>query len=236
MFEQLKQKVYEANMKLYRRGLVLYTWGNVSQADRERGVFAIKPSGVDYDKLKPEDIVVLSLDDCSRMEGDLNPSSDTPTHFGLYRAFSEVGGVTHTHSTCATAWAQAGKEIPCLGTTHADYMRGTIPVTRYLTPEETERAYEAETATVIIEAFQGRNPMHTPAVLVRGHGPFTWGKDAADSVYNAVVLEQVARIAMYSFTVNAETRELPAHIQDKHFLRKHGPNAYYGQFGKQCIK
>ena len=232
MYEELKQKVYDANMALWHKGLVLYTWGNVSQADREKGVFAIKPSGVDYDALRPEDIVVLSLDDCSRVEGSLNPSSDTPTHFGLYRAFEQVGGVTHTHSTYATAWAQAGREIPCLGTTHADYMRGSIPVTRYLTPEETERAYEAETATVIVEAFYGKNPLHTPAVLVRGHGPFTWGKDAAQSVYHAVVLEEIARMATISYQANPETVELPSHIQDKHFLRKHGPNAYYGQTGK----
>ncbi len=232
MYEQLKQRVYEANMELWHKGLVLYTWGNVSECDREKGVFAIKPSGVDYDKLTPEDIVVLSLKDGSRVDGKLNPSSDTPTHFGLYKAFEAVGGITHTHSTCATSWAQAGLEIPCYGTTHADYMRKSIPVTRYLTPEETERAYEAETATVIIEAFRGRDPMHTPAVLVRGHGPFTWGKDAQASVYHAVVLEEIAKMAMYSRTINPDVPELCGHIQDKHFLRKHGPNAYYGQKGE----
>ena len=231
MFEALKQAVYDANMELYHRGLVLYTWGNVSQCDREKGVFAIKPSGVEYEKLTPDDIVVLSLEDGSKLEGDFNPSSDTPTHFGLYRAFEGIGGITHTHSTCAVAWAQAGKEIPCLGTTHADYIRGSVPVTRYLTPDETERAYEAETATVIIEAFKDKNPVHTPAILVRGHGPFTWGKDGAQSVYHAVVLEEVAKMAMYTASIG-EICALPAHIQDKHFLRKHGPNAYYGQKGE----
>ena len=229
MYRALKQRVYEANMELFNRGLVIYTWGNVSEADREKNVFAIKPSGVDYDRLTPDDIVVLSLADCSKVEGELNPSSDTPTHFGLYRAFDGIGGVTHPHSTFATAWAQAGKPLICLGTTHADYMRGEIPITRFLTPEETERAYEAETATVIEEAFRGRDPMHTPAVLVRGHGPFTWGKDGAASVYHAVVLEQIAKMEMISFSVNPLCQELPQHIQDKHFLRKHGPNAYYGQ-------
>ena len=228
MFEKLKQAVYEANMELYCRGLVLYTWGNVSECDRAQGVFAIKPSGVEYEKLTPNDIVVLSLEDGSKIEGELNPSSDTPTHYGLYKAFRDIGGVTHTHSTCAVAWAQAGREIPCLGTTHADYIRGSVPVTRYLTKEETERAYEAETAAVIIEAFKDKNPIHTPAVLVRGHGPFTWGKTGAQSVYHAVVLEEVAKMALYTQSL-CELKELPSHVQDKHFLRKHGPNAYYGQ-------
>ena len=232
MYETLKKRVYEANMELWHKGLVLYTWGNVSECDRANGVFAITPSGVDYDKLKPEDIVVLSLENGERVDGTLNPSSDTPTHFELYRAFGEIGGITHTHSTCAVAWAQAGREIPCLGTTHADYMRGSIPVTRSLTPEETERAYEKETATVIVEAFQGRNPVHTPAVLVRGHGPFAWGKDGAQSVYHAVVLEEIAKMAMYTYAINPNSGELVRHVQDKHFLRKHGPNAYYGQKGK----
>lgn len=232
MYRELKKRVYEANMELFRRGLVIYTWGNVSEADREKNVFAIKPSGVDYDKLTPDDIVVLSLSDGTKIEGDLNPSSDTPTHFELYRAFREIGGITHTHSTYATAWAQAGKPLVCLGTTHADYMRGDIPVTRFLTKEETEQAYEANTATVIVEAFKDRNPVHTPAVLVRGHGPFAWGKDGAASVYHAVVLEQIARMQTISFSVNPFVQELPSYVQDKHFLRKHGPNAYYGQKGK----
>lgn len=229
MFEELKRTVYEANMELHRRNLVLYTWGNVSQADRKAGVFAIKPSGVPYETLKAEDIVVLSLSDGKKVDGNMNPSSDTPTHYKLYIAFPDVNGITHTHSTCATSWAQAGKSIPCLGTTHADYMNGEIPVTRYLSPKEVDSGYEAETATVIAEAFAGKDPLHTPAVLVRGHGPFTWGKSAAESVYNAVVLEEVAKMAMYTYSINPESVELPKHIQLKHFLRKHGPNAYYGQ-------
>ena len=229
MFEELKKRVFEANMELYRRNMVIYTWGNVSEADREAGVFAIKPSGVSYETMKWEDIVVLRIADGEKAAGELNPSSDSPTHAALYRAFSEIGGVTHTHSTYATAWAQSGKSIPCLGTTHADYFRKNVPVTRYVSKEETESAYEAETATAIIEAFEGRNPMHTPGVLVRGHGPFTWGKDGANSVYNAVVLEEVAKMAAITCSVNPASRELPDWIQDKHFLRKHGPNAYYGQ-------
>ena len=229
MFEALKQRVYEANMELYKRNMVLYTWGNVSEADREAGVFAIKPSGVPYETLKAEDIVVLKIENGEKVEGDLNPSSDTPTHAELYRKFESVNGITHTHSTHATAWAQAGKSIPCYGTTHADYFRGDIPITRYVNREETERGYEHETATVIAEAFAGKNPLHTPAVLVKGHGPFTFGKDGANSVYNAVVLEEVAKMAMIMLSVNQSSNELPAHIQDKHFYRKHGPNAYYGQ-------
>ena len=229
MFEELKKRVFEANMELYRRNMVIYTWGNVSEADREAGVFAIKPSGVPYETMKWQDIVVLRISNGVKADGELNPSSDSPTHAALYRAFSEIGGVTHTHSTYATSWAQSGKSIPCLGTTHADYFRKDIPVTRYVSKQETENAYEAETATAIIEAFAGRNPMHTPGVLVRGHGPFAWGKDGAGSVYNAVVLEEVAKMAAITFSVNPASRELPDWIQDKHFLRKHGPNAYYGQ-------
>ncbi|MBQ3079931.1 MAG: L-ribulose-5-phosphate 4-epimerase [Clostridia bacterium] len=229
MYEELRKRVYEANMELYRRNMVLYTWGNVSEADREQGVFAIKPSGVKYEDLRTEDIVIVRIEDGVKVDGEMNPSSDTPTHAGLYRAFPEIGGVTHTHSTCATAWAQAGKSIPCFGTTHADYYRSDIPVTRYISKEEVDRGYELETANVIKEAFIGRNPVHTPAVLVRGHGPFTWGKDADNSVYNAVVLEEVAKMAMYTLSITPEQSELPVSIQDKHFLRKHGPNAYYGQ-------
>ncbi len=229
MYEALKQKVYEANMELYRRNMVIYTWGNVSEADREAGVFAIKPSGVPYETLKAEDIVVLSIETGEKVDGKLNPSSDTPTHAELYRKFDKVNGITHTHSTHATAWAQAGKPIPCYGTTHADYFRGDIPITRYVSREETERGYEHETATVICEAFTGKDPLHTPAVLVKGHGPFTFGKDGANSVYNAVVLEEVAKMAMIMLSVNSFSKELPSHIQNKHFLRKHGPDAYYGQ-------
>ena len=193
MFEELRERAFRANMELWKRGVVIYTWGNVSEADRAAGVFAIKPSGVPYESLRAEDIVIVSIADGSRVDGELNPSSDTPTHAALYRAFPEIGGVTHTHSPFATAWAQAGKNIPCLGTTHADAFRGDIPVTRYVTREEAERAYEAETAAAIEEAFSGRNPMHTPGVLVRGHGPFTWGENAEKSVYNAVVLARFPR-------------------------------------------
>lgn len=225
----LKQQVYEANMELYHRGLVVYTWGNVSQIDRERGVVAIKPSGVPYESLTSDQIVLLDLVTGNAIESGLNPSSDAPTHLELYRAFPEIGGVTHTHSPCATAWAQAGRAIPCFGTTHADYFRGEIPVSRFLTIEETQTSYEAETGRVIVETFSGRNPMHTPGVLVCGHGPFTWGKDAMNSVHNAVVLEEVAKMAMWSVSLSRDLSPLPQHICDKHFLRKHGPNAYYGQ-------
>lgn len=231
MYEQLKRKVYEANMELYRRGLVLYTWGNVSEADREKGVAAIKPSGVPYETMTPDDIVVVSLKTGKVVEGNLRPSSDWPTHFELYRAFEEIGGVTHTHSTYATAWAQSGRDIICMGTTHADYFAGNIPCTDYVGEEETARDYEAETGVLIAKTFrQGAiNPVHTPAVLVAGHGPFTWGKDGAQSVYHAVVLEEVAKMATLTGRINPGDNELPAHIQQKHFSRKHGPNAYYGQ-------
>ena len=227
--KQLREMVYEANMELYHRHLAIYTWGNVSQVDREKGVFAIKPSGVPYEKLTPEMIVVIDLATGEKIDSRLNPSSDTPTHLALYRAFKEIGGVTHTHSPYATAWAQAGRAIPCFGTTHADYFHGDVPISRFLTPEETEEAYEANTGKVIVEAFEGKNPMHTPAVLTRGHGPFTWGKSAMNSVENGVILEEVAKIAMWSLDLEPALAELPRHVSDKHFLRKHGPNAYYGQ-------
>jgi len=226
---QLKQLVYEANMELWRRGLVIYTWGNVSQIDREKGLVAIKPSGVPYETMTPDQIVVMDLHTGSVVEGSLNPSSDAPTHLELYRAWPEIGGVTHTHSPCATSWAQAGRAIPCFGTTHADYFRGDIPVSRFLTPAETNEAYEANTGKVIVEAFHGRNPVHTPAVLTRGHGPFTWGKSAMDSVHNAVVLEELAKMGMWTLSLTPDQQALPDHISDKHFYRKHGPNAYYGQ-------
>lgn len=225
----LKKEVYDANMELVRRNLIIYTWGNVSGIDREQGIVAIKPSGVEYDELTPEMIVLVSLETGKVLEGTLRPSSDTPTHLKLYRAFQEIGGVTHTHSTCATAWAQAGLPIPCMGTTHADYFHGDIPVTRFLTPQETEEAYEGNTGTVIIEAFQGKNPIHTPGVLCAGHGPFTWGKTPAQSVYHAVVLEEVAKMGLMARSLQPGLGALPQHISDKHFLRKHGPNAYYGQ-------
>ena len=227
--KELKRAAYEANMELYRRNLVVYTWGNVSQIDRAKGLVAIKPSGVPYEELTEDMIVVLALEDGRTVEGSLRPSSDAPTHLELYRAFEGIGGVTHTHSTCATAWAQACKPIPCFGTTHADTFHGEVPLTRFLTPEETEAAYEANTGTVIIEAFAGRDPMHAPGVLARGHGPFTWGKNAMQSVEHAVILEEVARMAMYTLSIAPDAAALPSHVSEKHFLRKHGPNAYYGQ-------
>lgn len=226
---RLKQLVFDANMELWRRGLVIYTWGNISQIDREAGVVAIKPSGVPYETMAPDQIVLMDLATGRTLEDGLNPSSDAPTHLALYRAWPEIGGVTHTHSACATSWAQAGRPIPCFGTTHADYFRGDIPVSRFLTPEETEEAYEANTGKVIVEAFEGRNPVYTPAVLTRGHGPFTWGKSGMDSVHNAVVLEELAKMALWTVSLAPDQNPLPDHVSDKHFYRKHGPNAYYGQ-------
>lgn len=230
MLEQLKQQVYEANMELPRRGLVTYTWGNVSGIDRESGLFVIKPSGVEYDELRPEDLVVLDLNG-NKVEGKLNPSSDTKTHIELYKAFPELGGIVHTHSTHAVAWAQAGRDIPCFGTTHADYFYGPVPCARALTQEEIDEDYEKNNGKVIIEAFRGRNiqPMHVPGVVCSSHGPFTWGKDAAQAVYHAVVLEEVAKMALLTLQIDPNAAPAPQRIQDKHFLRKHGPNAYYGQ-------
>ena len=230
MLEALKKAVYEANMELPARGLVTYTWGNVSGIDRESGLVVIKPSGVEYDELRPEDLVVLNLDG-EKVEGDLNPSSDTKTHLALYRAFPGLGGIVHTHSTHAVAWAQAGQDIPCYGTTHADYIYGPVPCTRSLTPEEVEEDYELNTGKVIIDTFNSRglNPLHVPAVICQNHGPFTWGKDAAAAVYHAVVLEEVAKMALLTRQVNPGAGPAPQFIQDKHFMRKHGPNAYYGQ-------
>lgn len=230
MLEALKQAVYEANMELPRRGLVTYTWGNVSGIDRERGLVVIKPSGVDYEALKPEDLVVLDLAG-SRVEGRLNPSSDAKTHLALYNAFPALGGVVHTHSPHAVAWAQAGRDIPAYGTTHADYFYGPVPCARDLTAEEIDEDYEANTGRVIVETFRERgiDPVHVPAVICRSHGPFTWGRDAAQAVYHAVVLEEVAKMAILTEQVNPNAAAAPQRIQDKHFLRKHGPNAYYGQ-------
>ena len=234
MLEELKKKVYEANMELPRRGLITYTWGNVSGIDRDTGYFVIKPSGVDYDKLtpelRPEDMVVMDLEG-NRIEGTLNPSSDTPTHLELYKKYPEIGGVVHTHSPEATSWAQAGRDIPLYGTTHADYFYGPIPCARSLTPEEIGGEYERNTGLVIIETFEqrGLNPMHTPGVLCTNHGPFTWGKDAAEAVHNAVVLEEVARMAIRTELLNPQVQPAPDSIRDKHFFRKHGENAYYGQ-------
>lgn len=231
MLEALKQKVYEANMLLPHYGLVTFTWGNVSAIDRASGLFVIKPSGVEYDRLEPAKMVVMDLDG-NRVEGELNPSSDTATHLELYKAFPTIGGIVHTHSPMATAWAQAGRGLPCYGTTHADYFYGEIPCARNLTPAEIDDGYEKNTGTVIIETFRGKNPDHVPGVLCKNHGPFCWGKDAADAVHNAVVIEEVARMNAWTELINPAAGQTPACMQDKHFLRKHGPDAYYGQSGQ----
>lgn len=228
MLEKLKQEIYEANMELPKRGLVTFTWGNVSGLDKESGLFVIKPSGVEYEVMKPEDMVVMDLSG-KKVEGRYKPSSDTATHLELYKAFPGVGGIVHTHSSWATSWAQAGRGIPCYGTTHADYFYGEIPCTRSLTPEEISLAYELNTGMVIIEAFQGRNPIHVPGVLCPNHGPFTWGKDAHEAVHNAVVLEEVAKMAFQTEHLRPKVQPATQMLQDKHFLRKHGSNAYYGQ-------
>ena len=229
MLEELKEKVFQANLDLVKQGLVIFTWGNVSGIDREKGLVVIKPSGVSYDDMKASDMVVVSLETGEVVEGDLNPSSDTPTHLVLYRAFPNIQGVVHTHSTYATAWAQAGKDIPNIGTTHADYFYKGIPCTESMTKEEVEGEYELETGNVIVKRFEGINPDHTPAVLVKNHGPFTWGKDAAEAVHNAVVLEECAKMAYYTEKINPDVKPIPQELLDKHFLRKHGANAYYGQ-------
>ena len=227
MLEDLKQKVFQANLDLVKHGLVIFTWGNVSGIDRESGLVVIKPSGVDYDTMKVSDMVVVDLDG-NVVEGDLRPSSDTPTHLALYKAFPEIGGVVHTHSTYATAWAQAGIDLPNIGTTHANYFHQAIPCTADMTEAEVKGEYELETGNVIIERFKGMNPVHTPGVLVKNHGPFAWGKDPHDAVHNAVVMEQVAKMASIAYSVNPNLTMNPLLIE-KHFNRKHGPNAYYGQ-------
>ena len=227
MLEELKKKVCEANLELVRHGLVIFTWGNVSGIDRESGLVVIKPSGVSYEGMTPADMVVVSLDG-EVVEGALRPSSDTPTHLVLYKAFKEIGGVVHTHSTYATAWAQAGLDIPNIGTTHADYFHDAVPCTADMTEAEVKGGYELETGNVIVRRFEGLNPVHTPGVLVKNHGPFTWGRDAAEAVHNAVVLEQVAKMASISFSINPSLTMNPL-LVEKHFSRKHGPNAYYGQ-------
>lgn len=231
MLETLKQAVYAANMELPRRGLVTYTWGNVSGIDREQGLVVIKPSGVEYDELTPENLVVVDLATGRTVEGALNPSSDTKTHLELYKAFPAIGGIVHTHSPHAVAWAQAGQDIPCYGTTHADYFYGPIPCARHLTPAELDEDYEKGTGAVIIETFRARgiDPAAVPAVICRSHGPFAWGKDPAQAVYHAVVLEEVAKMAILTRQVDPAATPAPQYLQDKHYLRKHGPNAYYGQ-------
>ncbi len=227
MLEKLKQEVYEANMMLPEYGLVTFTWGNVSAIDRETNLVVIKPSGVEYNKLKAVDMVVQDLDG-NVVEGDLNPSSDTPTHLELYRQFKNIKGIVHTHSPWATIWAQSGKSINAYGTTHADYFYGPIPCTRKMTPEEIQSEYELNTGKVIVETFGGSNPDHMPGVLVNSHGPFTWGTDAKNAVHNAVVLEEIAKMAYYTESLGKTTPMQPE-LLDKHFLRKHGANAYYGQ-------
>ncbi len=230
MLEELKEKVCRANLMLPAHGLVTFTWGNVSEIDREKGLFVIKPSGVSYEEMKPEDMVVVDLDG-NKVEGDLNPSSDTPTHLELYKAFPECGGIVHTHSSWATSFAQACKGIPAFGTTHADYFYGEIPATRLMTKEEIEGAYEKNTGLVIIETFKSRgiDPAAVPAVLVSNHGPFAWGTDAFNAVHNAVVLEEVAKMALRAMQLNPGLPSISQAILDKHYLRKHGANAYYGQ-------
>lgn len=230
MLQELKRQVYEANMLLPKYGLVTFTWGNVSAIDRESGLFVIKPSGVEYESMKPEDMVVMDLNG-NRVEGKLRPSSDTPTHLELYKAFPEIGGIVHTHSSYATSWAQAGRSIPCYGTTHADYIYGEVPCVRCLTKEEIDEAYETNTGKLIISEFKRskKEIMAVPAVLCKNHGPFTWGKDAKDAVHNAVVLEEVAKMAYRTESINSKVEPAPQELQDKHYYRKHGAGAYYGQ-------
>lgn len=227
MLEQLKQQVFQANLDLVKHGLVIFTWGNVSAIDREKGLVVIKPSGVSYEKMTTSDMVVVNLKG-EIVEGNFKPSSDTATHLVLYQKFKNIGGVVHTHSEWATSWAQAGKGIPAIGTTHADYFYGEIPCTRKMTTAEIKGEYELETGNVIVERFEGINPDQIPGVLVNNHGPFSWGKDANDAVHNAVVMEEVAKMTFRSLQLNPNTK-MDQTLLDKHFLRKHGKNAYYGQ-------
>jgi L-ribulose-5-phosphate 4-epimerase len=229
MLEKLKQQVCEANLELVAAGLVIQTWGNVSGVDRASGNIVIKPSGVSYDGMRPEHMVVVSLATGEVVEGDLKPSSDTSTHLILYRAFPEIGGIAHTHSLYATAWAQARREIPALGTTQADYFHGPVPCTRLLTAKEIKNDYEVNTGRVIVERFKKLNPLHSPGALVACHAPFAWGATVEDAVENAVVLEHLARLASETLRVKSSIKSMPHGLLDKHFLRKHGPRAYYGQ-------
>ncbi|MBS4208168.1 L-ribulose-5-phosphate 4-epimerase [Bacillus sp. FJAT-50079] len=230
MLEQLKEEVFQANLELPKQGLVKYTWGNASAVDRESGLFVIKPSGVDYETMKASDMVVVDLDG-NVVEGGLRPSSDTATHAVLYKHYPEIGGIVHTHSTWATIWAQAGLDLPAMGTTHADTFYGSVPCARFLTQEEIDRGYEAETGNVIIETFEerGLDILAVPGVLLHGHAPFTWGKDVKSAVMNSVVLEEVSKMNIFTRELNRYAQELPQNILDKHYLRKHGKNAYYGQ-------
>ena len=229
MLEALKKSVLAANLELVKRGLVTYTWGNVSGIDRERGLVVIKPSGVEYDNMTEDDMVVVDLESGRVVEGKWKPSSDTPTHLVLYRAFGNVGGVVHTHSRYATSFAQAGKGLSALGTTHGDYFYGEIPCTRKMTTEEIGGEYELETGNVIVEAFGERSPDDVPAALVHSHGPFAWGTDPQNAVHNAVVLEELALMALCTRIISPDTQEMQPELLDKHYLRKHGKNAYYGQ-------
>lgn len=230
MLEKLKEDVYEANLELVRRGVVIYTWGNASGIDREKGIVVIKPSGIDYDKMKPDDMVAVDLMSGKKVEGKYNPSSDTATHLELYRAIPDIGGITHTHSINAVAFAQAGLDIPALGTTHADYFYGPIPCTRELSQREVEEDYEGNTGKVIVATLNERsvNPMAIPGVVVKNHGPFSWGENVEDSVYHAVVMEVVAEMSLKTLMLDSNAC-MPQYIMDKHYMRKHGPNAYYGQ-------
>ncbi|MBR2188339.1 MAG: L-ribulose-5-phosphate 4-epimerase [Eubacterium sp.] len=230
MLEKLKEQVYRANMELPKYNLVTFTWGNVSGIDREKGMFVIKPSGIVYEDLCPEDMVVLDLEG-NQIEGALSPSTDTATHLELYKAFPEIGGIVHTHSPYAVAWAQAGRDIPCFGTTHADYFYGDIPCARNLTQREIEEGYEKNTGKVIIEAFRNKDPMYVPGVVCKNHGPFSWGTDCFNAVHNAVVLEEVAKMDLFTRMIDPWVQDAPQNLQDKHFRRKHGPDAYYGQAG-----
>jgi len=224
----LREEVFEANRDLVRKGLVLFTFGNASGYDRASGLVVIKPSGVPYDTMTPEDLVITDLEG-KIVEGNLRPSSDLATHLALYQAFEGVGGVVHTHSRYATAWAQAGQPIPCLGTTHADYFQGAVPVTPAMVPKEIEDQYEWNTGQVIVRRFQSLDPLATPGVLVQGHAPFCWGRTAADAAYNAAIVEEVAHMAFLTLTINRDVTGISEVLRDKHFLRKHGPAAYYGQ-------
>jgi len=232
MLESLKKSVLEANLDLPKYNLVTFTWGNVSAIDREQGLLVIKPSGVPYEKLSLENMVVVDLEG-KVVEGKYSPSSDTPTHIELYKAFPEIGGIVHTHSSHATAWAQACRDIPIYGTTHADYFLGEVPCARSLSEEEIESGYEKNTGLVIVETFKtkNKNPVYTPGVICANHGPFAWGKDAHEAVHNAVVLEEVAKMAFMTECINKNAKEAPIYLQNKHFYRKHGDNAYYGQKG-----
>lgn len=228
MLKALREEVLDANLELVRRGLVLYTFGNASGVDRSRGLVVIKPSGVPYETVKAKDLVVTDLNG-KIVEGKLKPSSDLPTHLVLYRAFAGIGGIAHTHSRSATAWAQAAREMPCFGTTHADYFHGPVPVTKRLTPAQIRSEYEANTGRAIVRRFARLDPLHCPGVLVAGHAPFCWGATPSDAAHNAVVLEEIAALALETLAANPSCRSISSHLHDKHFLRKHGKTAYYGQ-------